>query len=97
VKFFRPDLHEHRSDENHAEDCGSNEITGAFRFVRCFAEPRHRDRIAAGFAERGRENLDDPEQQRDLRHFCDELGFRSVHWISDARDDLKFNQPMNRA
>ena len=39
-----------------------------------FAEPGHGDGVAAGLAERGCEDLDDPEAERDRRDFGERFG-----------------------
>ena len=75
VKFLRLDLHEHRGNENDAEDCRADKIAGALGFGGSFAQPRHGDGVAAGLAQRGRQDLDDPEEQRYLWNLGNELRF----------------------
>lgn len=71
MKFFRSDLHKHRGYENHAENRRADQIAAGFGFGRSFTKPGHGDGIAAGFAEGGRQDLNDPERKRDLRNFTD--------------------------
>ena len=49
------------SEENHEEDARGDQVTEVHR---------HRQRVAAGLAERGGGDLDDPEQQGDFRQPC---------------------------
>src|SRR5262249_5441021 len=73
MKFLGPDLHQYRNDKNDPEDSRSDKITCAFRLRGRFAKPRHRYRIAGGFTERCREDLNDPENKRDLRNFTNNV------------------------
>jgi len=58
MKFLRHDLRDHRGDENADEDEAADGVAEIHR---------HRNGVAAGFAKRGRDDLDDPEYQRDFR------------------------------
>lgn len=63
----RPDLQPHQPDEQQPEDRRADEIAVEARLAGIrgrFAEPAHRHGIAARFAERGRQDLDDPEAER---------------------------------
>ena len=71
MKFFCHDLHQDRNDKNDAEDSRADQIAASFGFGRSFTKPGHGDGVAADFAERGRENLNDPERKRNLRNFAD--------------------------
>jgi hypothetical protein len=82
VKLFRSNLHQHRDYKNHTENCRSDQIAGTYGFGRRFAKPRHGDSIATGLAERGRQDLNDPEEERYLRYLCNEVGFPFVHFCS---------------
>jgi len=71
VKCFCPNLHQDRNDKNDAEDSRADKVARALRLRGRFAEPRHGYGVAAGFAERCRKDLNDPERKRDLRNFTD--------------------------
>jgi len=73
MKFFRPDLHQDRDDKNDPEDSRSDKVAGALRLSGSFAKPRHGYGVAAGFAERCREDLNDPEHERNLRNFTNNV------------------------
>ena len=73
MKFSGLYLYEHRDEKNDAEDSRANEITGAVGVGGRFAEPRHGYGVAAGFAERCGENLNDPERKRNLRNLCENI------------------------
>ena len=68
MKFSGPDLHQDREDKNDPKYSRANKIAGSLRLRGRFAEPRHGDSVAAGFPERCREDLNDPERKRNLRN-----------------------------
>ena len=61
MKFFGPDLYQDRNDKNDPEDPRADKVAGALRLGGRFAEPRHGYGVARGFAERCREDLNNPE------------------------------------
>src|SRR4051794_431048 len=79
MKFFRTDLHQDRDDKNDPEYSRSDEVACALRFGGRFAEPRHRYGVARGFAERCREDLNDPKQNCYLGHLGYEFRSFFVH------------------
>jgi len=72
VEAPRTDLRRHQDDEQQFEDCDAGEIAEVHR---------HRHRIAARLAERGCGDLDDPEDQRDLRYFPEHLVGGGIHSV----------------
>jgi len=66
VKFFCFDLHEHRGSKNNAEYCRSDQITVPLGLA--VVSPSHDmgDGVAAGLAQRSRQDLNDPEYKRYL-------------------------------
>jgi hypothetical protein len=86
MKFSRPDLHQDRDDENHTENSRSDKVACALRLRRRFAEPRHGDRVARGFAERCGEDLNNPKQNCYLRYLGNEFRSFFVHfWLRNTR------------
>ncbi len=75
MEFFRGDLYPDGDNEDEGKNPGSDEITMRGGMASCLPEPRHRDRVAARFTQRRCQDLDDPEDQRDLRDFGNELQF----------------------
>src|SRR5205085_5462509 len=68
VEPARPDLNPHQCGQQDTEDRGADQIAVHSRSSgvgRRLAKPGHADGVAAGLAERGGEDLDDPEAQRD--------------------------------
>jgi len=59
------DLYEHRREEDRREDERAGEITEIHR---------HRDRVAAGFTQRGRGDFRQPERGGDGRNFAERRG-----------------------
>ena len=64
MKLLRGDLRQDRNDKSDRENSGANQIAQMHR---------HRNRVPAGLPQRGRGNLDDPEDQRDLRNLAQAL------------------------
>jgi hypothetical protein len=61
VEFLGSDLSGDQRNKDCRKDHGADEIAEI---------QRHRDGVAAGLAERGRGDLDDPEAERDFRDFA---------------------------
>jgi len=61
---FCPDLKEHQNGQQRQKDGRADQLAVGVCIIRRLAEPGHRDRVAAGFAERRRKDLDDPESKR---------------------------------
>ena len=72
MKFFRSDLHEYRDHENRTENCGADQIPGAFGLGRSFTKPGHGHGIAPSFPQRGRQDLNDPEEKCYLRNLSND-------------------------
>jgi hypothetical protein len=66
MKLFRNDLRGHQRDQRNKEQQAAGKIPP----VQC-----HRDGVAAGFAQSRGGDLDDPEDQRDFRHFAQDFVF----------------------
>ena len=85
MKFFGPDLHQDGHDENNPEDCRSNKVPCALALGGRFAEPRHGYGVAPGFAERCREDLNNPEENCYLWHLGNEFRPVFVHlWLGNT-------------
>jgi hypothetical protein len=61
VEFLGSDLSGDQRNKDCRKDRGADEISEI---------QRHRDGVAAGLAERGRGDLNDPEAERDFRDFA---------------------------
>jgi hypothetical protein len=61
MELFGLDLREHGNDEDGGEDGRADGVAQVHL---------HGDRVAAGFAESGAENLDDPERNSDRGDFA---------------------------
>jgi hypothetical protein len=61
VKFLGFDLQQDRSNKNDSEDSRANKVPSALRLGSRFTESRHGYGVARGFAERCREDFNNPE------------------------------------
>jgi hypothetical protein len=70
VKFLRPDLGDDAGHEDDQEDQRRDQVSQVHR---------HGDSVAAGLAQGSREDLDDPESQRDRGDLYEQRFFFVVH------------------
>ena len=71
VKPVGADLGDDKGNEKRGEDGRADEIAKVHG---------HGDSVAAGLAERGGGDLDDPENERDFRHLAHDFVGRAVHF-----------------
>src|SRR5437763_2635053 len=69
MKPLRCDLPDDESHQDGKKQCGPDEVT-AIVSVFIGMQERHRHRVAAGLAERRRQDLYDPEGESDFRDFA---------------------------
>ena len=62
MKLLRPNLRPHCDRKKHKENNRARRVPQV---------QRHGERVATGFAQRSRSNLDNPETDRDFRHFAE--------------------------
>ena len=80
IEFRRLDLRKNQHNQRRHKDAGADQVTPARGSTGGLTQPAHADGIASGFAERCRQDLDDPESQRDGRNLgqcC--IQFRTIH------------------
>src|SRR5678816_2181715 len=70
MEFCRFDLYQNSGNKYRTEDQRADKVTPTACIRSCLPEPRHRDRIATGFAQRRRKDLDDPENKCHFRNFA---------------------------
>src|SRR5262249_40019158 len=86
VKFLRCDLPDHQRDEQRQENRDTDQISPI---------KSHRDGIATGLTQSRGGDLDDPENQRDLRHLA-ESHVRWIFHLNDPRRLRALTSPARR-
>jgi hypothetical protein len=70
---MRPDLGHNEGHQGQTKNRRADQIAVGNRVRGGLAEPGHRNGIAARFSQRGGEDLDDPETERDCRDLAQQL------------------------